>query len=896
MASGGDKGKKKRGRRTLTVPVDVVPDKVKSGEQKPAQSSLTGSPASRGATARSASSGVPEKRKRKGSSASSADGIPAHDDEKLLLQDVDETTDRTASSVFDDVVSFPVLELPEDQLATVVDRKGKPAKGSATDSDVPIDMSEFDEAAPPTVPGRRVMADDDETEVRRPRDSVAVALASGAVSAEHASHVAALVGDDDDELDIELDDTPTLDEVRRSRPPIRLPGRHAPALAPAAAQDEGEPEVESFPDKTEEIQRGDFFDTSSAGDSDQDSDGGAAPRESRPARPAAGDAPPDRSSRPSAAPTAADRQKTDRVSVSPDDGDAPTSEEGKAAARSSRPPQASPSADGATSSPLVTGSAATASSGSGSTRTSSVPPDANQGRSVFVGVIQMIGQGDATAQAGLSEAQVEKPPRPEGSPRPRPLAELDVSLDELTDDDDLAGVGPSDEIPVDTDLSELGSLDATMDDGASEEKRPSAVADSKETKRPSIAADSKAKAKPSILDAPRDQKPATGESKEKKKATATGEPKEKKPLSRVADSKATKRASSAEDLDDAPAADEDEVELDLSEAEEVSSAGSGKAAGREGQRAKGSAEAESGQSRRARKDSAVPPPPPARPSMPEAPARPSMPEATPPPPPPSATPSLLGGLSPRRRLWWEELFDDSYLHSIPAFSERQTQKEVDFIQAGLGVTPGGMILDVACGAGRHAVELATRGFNVVGLDLSLAMLARASELSQEHAQKVNFIQGDMRAMAFESTFDGACFLGTSIGYFEDETNVKVIEGIHRALKAKGMLIIEAANRDYLINHQPNMVWFEGRGCVCMEETSFNYITSRLKVKRTMLYEDGRQVEQEFAIRAYCLHELGKILHNAGFRVSEVSGHVHTPGAFFGPDSTHLIILAEKRSE
>jgi hypothetical protein len=80
----------------------------------------------------------------------------------------------------------------------------------------------------------------------------------------------------------------------------------------------------------------------------------------------------------------------------------------------------------------------------------------------------------------------------------------------------------------------------------------------------------------------------------------------------------------------------------------------------------------------------------------------------------------------------------------------------------------------------------------------------------------------------------------------------------------------------------------------MEESSFNYITSRLKVKRSLLFDDGRQVEHEFSFRAYCLHEIGKMLHTEGFRVTEVSGHLDTVGAFFGPDSTSLIILAEKR--
>lgn len=284
--------------------------------------------------------------------------------------------------------------------------------------------------------------------------------------------------------------------------------------------------------------------------------------------------------------------------------------------------------------------------------------------------------------------------------------------------------------------------------------------------------------------------------------------------------------------------------------------------------------------------SAAPPPPPKSEKSTAA----SPPAPAPPPPPKGVS------RRKRRKSWWEEMFNDDYLRSLPDYSKRQTQKEVDFIESALGIKAGGMILDLACGNGRHAVALSSRGYQIVGLDLSLPMLARAAELAQKHNQKINFIHGDMRYIAFESTFDGVCCLGTSFGYFDDETNIKVIEGIHKSLKARGMLVIEVSNRDFIIVSQPNMIWFEGDGCVCMEESSFNYITSRLKVKRTLLLEGGRQVEHEFTIRLYCLHELGKILHNAGFRVIEVSGHIHTPGAFFGTESQNLIILAEKRAE
>jgi SAM-dependent methyltransferase len=149
-------------------------------------------------------------------------------------------------------------------------------------------------------------------------------------------------------------------------------------------------------------------------------------------------------------------------------------------------------------------------------------------------------------------------------------------------------------------------------------------------------------------------------------------------------------------------------------------------------------------------------------------------------------------------------------------------------------------------------------------------------------------------MNFEGAFDGLMCLGTTFGYFDDETNKKVLERFLRALKPGGNLVIDVVNRDHVIRAQPNLIWFEGDGCVCMEESEFNFFTSRLHVKRTVILDGGKQAETEYALRLYSLHELGQLLHSAGFRVTEVSGREALPGVFFGQESPQMIVVAERR--
>lgn len=248
----------------------------------------------------------------------------------------------------------------------------------------------------------------------------------------------------------------------------------------------------------------------------------------------------------------------------------------------------------------------------------------------------------------------------------------------------------------------------------------------------------------------------------------------------------------------------------------------------------------------------------------------------------------------KTRPWWEELFNDDFIRTMAKVTDAQIGKEVNFIEESLGCEAGAMILDLACGTGRHAVELAARGYQVVGFDLSLAMLARASDEAQDRKQKINFVQGDMREMTFEETFDGVYSWNTSFGYFDEEKNGAVIARVHKSLKKGGQFLLDVVNRDYIIKQAPSLAWFEGDGCICMDEMTIDFITSRMKVKRTLMMDDGRTKEIEYSIRVYALHELGKMLHDNGFRVAEVSGRTGTPGVFFGCESPRTLILAEKR--
>jgi SAM-dependent methyltransferase len=227
---------------------------------------------------------------------------------------------------------------------------------------------------------------------------------------------------------------------------------------------------------------------------------------------------------------------------------------------------------------------------------------------------------------------------------------------------------------------------------------------------------------------------------------------------------------------------------------------------------------------------------------------------------------------------------------------RGDQRKVNYIEKHLAVPDNSLVLDLACGNGRHSVGMAKRGYRVVGIDLSLPMLAQAAELAQEEKQNINFIHGDMRDLSFDKTFDGIFCMGTSFGYFDDRTNFKVLKGVARSLKPGGSFLLEVANRDHVIMKMPDLTWFEGNGSVCMEESSFDFVSSRIIVMRQLIMDGGRQVQNDISIRLYSVHELKDMLTRAGFIVTEISGHQATPGAFFGQDSARILIACNRNRD
>jgi len=219
--------------------------------------------------------------------------------------------------------------------------------------------------------------------------------------------------------------------------------------------------------------------------------------------------------------------------------------------------------------------------------------------------------------------------------------------------------------------------------------------------------------------------------------------------------------------------------------------------------------------------------------------------------------------------WWRNIFNSIYLKTDADVVDDQniTRKEIDVFAEILKLTPEDHILDLACGQGRHSLELARRGYQVEGLDRSHYLIQRAKTIAKREGLNVKFREGDARKLPFPpDTFEVAVILGNSFGYFETvQDDIRVLKEIFRVLKPWGRLLVDVADGKHMKSHfQPrSWEWIDKKMFVCRER-SLSADRHRL-ISREVVTDVTKGViaDQFYAERLYTQDELTRLLEQTG---------------------------------
>jgi SAM-dependent methyltransferase len=191
------------------------------------------------------------------------------------------------------------------------------------------------------------------------------------------------------------------------------------------------------------------------------------------------------------------------------------------------------------------------------------------------------------------------------------------------------------------------------------------------------------------------------------------------------------------------------------------------------------------------------------------------------------------------------------------------------------VRPPARVLDVGCGQGRHSFALASRGFEVVGIDLNPTALRLATRRLAPGITNPEFRQLDMRELSFADEFDLVVNLYTSFGFFAtDDEHHHTLSAFARALRPGGFLVLETINRDGQLAAVPGTSWEVSKDDeLFLDRHYFDPFTGTLVIKRTIIAA-GRSTRRSWTIRLFPSEELARCLTAEGLiDVSFAAGFV-----------------------
>jgi cyclopropane fatty-acyl-phospholipid synthase-like methyltransferase len=216
--------------------------------------------------------------------------------------------------------------------------------------------------------------------------------------------------------------------------------------------------------------------------------------------------------------------------------------------------------------------------------------------------------------------------------------------------------------------------------------------------------------------------------------------------------------------------------------------------------------------------------------------------------------------------WWEGFFEDPTWQRVQlgwdALEDAADQAE-RAIRA-LALEPGERVLDVPCGDGRVAIELAARALRVTGIDRTEPFLEAARGRAATRGVELDLRAGDMREPFGVDGFDAAlCFWG-SFGYFDDDGNRRQAAAAAEALRPGGRYLIDTVTLETLAARFRPRTWFETEGVTVTVETAMNLGEGRVETDWTFLRPGDEPVSRRSSVRCYTLHELTDLLRGVGF--------------------------------
>ena len=216
--------------------------------------------------------------------------------------------------------------------------------------------------------------------------------------------------------------------------------------------------------------------------------------------------------------------------------------------------------------------------------------------------------------------------------------------------------------------------------------------------------------------------------------------------------------------------------------------------------------------------------------------------------------------------WWQDFFSGPVLDFVKeSRSHADTLEETHFIEQSSGVQYGDSILDVPCGGGRLAIQLAKQGYQVTAVDFNQKLLESAIHKADHENINVNWQQSDMRSIQWNQKFDAAFCFWSSFGYFDESGNADFLRSVSQSLKPGAIFLLDTPLIETRLPEMESQerIWWPVGDLMVLEERSFDHETSRIESEWTFI-GNGHTEKKLLSQRLYTYLELTNLLEQAGF--------------------------------
>ncbi len=237
--------------------------------------------------------------------------------------------------------------------------------------------------------------------------------------------------------------------------------------------------------------------------------------------------------------------------------------------------------------------------------------------------------------------------------------------------------------------------------------------------------------------------------------------------------------------------------------------------------------------------------------------------------------------------WFKEWFSSAeYLKVYFHRNEKDALNLLDTILGTINIPTDSHILDAACGAGRHSIILAEKGYNVTAFDLSKTLLDIGEFELKENNFNVDFVRGDLRTICLKANFNLVLSLFTSFGYFEEDTeNFRFPEKSYSMLKDGGYFVLDYLNSNFLIK---NLIPETVKNIDGHEIIERRYLKDKRVNKEITIYGPEEQNSYLESVKLYTREEIVENFRNIGFRPVNYFGDYL--GSEFNVDSSERLII------